>query len=84
VITWSDEQLSRLFWHHNSRLIFTSIAAVLVGAAGIVLLVRGLYDYAAGAALVQLANVALLVWHRAHTSLLTRLRFPSSDTKETA
>lgn len=84
MITWSDEELSRLFWHHNSRLIFTSISAALVAVVGITLLVRGLYDYAVGAALVQLANVALMAWHRAHTSLLTRLRFSSSDKKETA
>ena len=79
VLAWSDGELYQMFRHHNGRLILASLAAVVVGTTGIVLLLRGQYDWAAGAALLQLANAGAMLWHRARTSLLTKLRFRNDE-----
>lgn len=75
VPAWTHEELSRLFWHYHNRFFVASIAAMVLALAGTAALVFGVYEFAGIATIGSLAMTVTTVWHRARTSLLTKLQF---------
>lgn len=75
VPTWTHEELSDLFWRHHNRFFVASIAAMGLALVAVAALVFGVYELAAVATLGSLVMSVTTVWHRARTSLLTKMRF---------
>lgn len=75
VPQWTREQLSGLFWHHHNRFRAAAGATVAISAVGVAFLLFDRYQLAAMMAPAELTMWALAIWHRAHSRLLSRLRF---------
>lgn len=73
---WTYDELSELFWHHHRRFFVASGLATIAGLLGVAMLAVGLHEVSILFASQSPLMTAVSVWHRARTSLLTKLRFP--------
>lgn len=73
---WTHDELSKLFWHHHYRFFAASGLATAAGLLGVAALVVGWSQVSILFVPLSLLMTAVSMWHRARTSLLTKLRFP--------
>ena len=75
VLTWTDDELSELFWHHHNRFRAATGIALGLSVVGVVFLALEKHGLAAAMAPAELIMWGFAIWHRAHSRLLTKLRF---------
>lgn len=79
VPVWTHEELSDLFWHHHNRFRAATGVVVALSAVGVAFLAFGKYTHAAAIVPAELIMWGLVIWDRAHSRLLARLRFRDAE-----
>jgi hypothetical protein len=73
---WTYDEMSQLFWHHYYRFFAASGLATATGLLGAAVFSAGWHRVSILFMSQCLLMTAFSIWHRARTSLLTKMIFP--------